>query len=152
VPLAAALLALTLAWLYLAFFTAPSPTRGVTRWAAGVTLLWGTVATLWLPWVDHIRSYRGVALQIKSTLPADAGCIAASELAAPQRAAFSFHAGIVTEPQPAVPANPPRCRYLIVQGQPRFENPPGAGWRKLADVGRPGDRGERYRLYRFQPG
>ena len=147
-----AALALTLAWLYLAFFTAPSPTRGVTRWAAGVTLLWGTVATLWLPWVDNIRSYRSVALQLKSTLPANAGCIAQRELAAPQRAALSFHADIVTEPQPAVPANPPQCRYLIVQGHPRFESSPGAGWRKLADVGRPGDRGERYRLYRFQPG
>jgi 4-amino-4-deoxy-L-arabinose transferase-like glycosyltransferase len=144
-----AALALTLAWLYLAFFTAPSPTRGVTRWAAGVTLLWGGFATLWLPWADHVKSYRSVALQLRSTLPADAGCIAQRELAAPQRAALSFHAGILTEPLTAVPANPPRCRYLIVQGHPRFENPPGAGWRKLADVGRPGDRGERYRLYRF---
>jgi 4-amino-4-deoxy-L-arabinose transferase-like glycosyltransferase len=152
-PLAfGAALALTLAWLYLGFFTAPSPTRGVTRWAAGVVLLWGCFATLWLPWADHVKSYRSVALQIKSTLPADAGCIAAVELAAPQRAALSFHAGIVTEPQPAVPAKPPQCRYLIVQGHSRFENAPGAGWRKLADVGRPGDRDERYRLYRFQPG
>src|SRR5262249_42248870 len=31
--------ALTLAWLYLAFFTAPAPSRGVTRWAAGIALL-----------------------------------------------------------------------------------------------------------------
>ncbi|MGB3934429.1 MAG: hypothetical protein WBL29_01820, partial [Burkholderiales bacterium] len=144
--------ALTLAWLYLVFFTAPAPTRGVTRWAAGLTLLWGGFATLWLPWADHVKSYRSVALQLRSTLPADAGCIAQRELAAPQRAALSFHAEILTEPLPAVLANPPKCRYLIVQGHPRFENPPGAGWRKLADVGRPGDRGERYRLYRFQPG
>jgi len=158
-PLAfGAALALSLAWLYLAFFTAPSPTRGVTRWAAGLTLLWGAVATLWLPWVDHLRSYRGVALQLRSMLPADAGCIAA-ELGAPQRAAFSYHADIVTQSRTAVPAVPPpaaapraavpACRYLIVQGDPRFENAPGAGWRKLADVGRPGDRNERYRLYRY---
>ena len=53
------------AWLYLAFFTAPSPTRGVARWAAGVALLWGTFATLWLPWADHIKSYRSVALQLQ---------------------------------------------------------------------------------------
>jgi len=145
-----AALALTLAWLYLAFFTAPAPTRGVMRWAAGLTLLWGAFATLWLPWADHLKSYRGVALQIKSALPADAGCIAAEELAPPQRAALSFHAGIVTERQAAAPESPPRCRYLIVQGNPRDENPPGPGWRKLADVGRPGDRGERYRLYRYR--
>jgi 4-amino-4-deoxy-L-arabinose transferase-like glycosyltransferase len=150
-PFAAAA-ALALAWLYLAFFTAPSPTRGVARWAAGVALLWGSFATLWLPWADHVKSYRDVALQLKSTLPANAGCIAASELAAPQRAAFSFHAGIRTEPQTAAPAAGPKCRYLIVQGHPREERAPGPGWRKLADVGRPGDRGERYRLYRYGPG
>ena len=152
-------LALMLAWLYLAFFTAPSPTRGVARWAAGLVLLWGSFATLWLPWADHVKSYRGVALQLKAALPAKAGCISGSELAAPQRAALSYHAGIVTEPLRApLPAAKgsagaiPACRLLIVQGNPLEERAPGAGWRKLADVGRPGDRGERYRLYRYGPG
>jgi 4-amino-4-deoxy-L-arabinose transferase-like glycosyltransferase len=143
-------LALTLAWLYVAFFTAPAPTRGVMRWAAGLTLLWGGFATLWLPWADHLKSYRSVALQLKSVLPADAGCIAAEELAPPQRAALSFHAGILTEPRPAMPKIPPKCRFLIVQGHPRIEKAPAPPWRKLADVGRPGDRGERYRLYRYR--
>ena len=151
-PFAVAL-ALTLAWLYLALFSAPSPTRGVTRWAAGVALLWGTFATLLMPWADHIKSYRGVALQLRSNIPADAGCIAQSELAAPQRAALSFHAGIRTEPlQAASTPGTPKCHYAIVQGHPRRETTPGPGWRKLADAGRPGDRGERYRLYRYGPG
>lgn len=65
--------ALTAGWLTLAFFSAPSPTRGVTRWAAGAALLWGTFGTLWMPWADHIKSYRGVALQLKSALPEAAG-------------------------------------------------------------------------------
>ncbi len=143
-------LALTLAWLYLAFFTAPSPTRGVTRWATGVALLWGTSATLLMPWADHIRSYRGVALQLKAGIPAGAGCIAQSELAAPQRAALSYHAGIRTEPlRPLRVSEQPKCRYLIVQGNPKEERPPGPGWRKLAEANRPADRGERYRLYRY---
>jgi len=144
-------LALTLAWLYLALFTAPSPTRGVTRWAAGVALLWGTFAMLWMPWADHVKSYRSVALQLKSSIPASAGCIAQTSLAAPQRAAFSYHAGIRTQPQAGTPGAPV-CLYAIVQGHPREEITPGPGWRKLADVGRPGDRGERYRLYRYGPG
>ena len=147
-PFAAAA-ALTLAWLYLAFYTAPSPTRGVARWAAGLVLLWGTFATLWLPWADHVKSYRSVALQLKSNLPANAGCIEQSELAAPQRAALSFHAGILTQPMQPAGATGSPCRYLIVQGHPQRETVPGPGWRKLADVGRPGDRGERYRLYRY---
>jgi 4-amino-4-deoxy-L-arabinose transferase-like glycosyltransferase len=142
-------LALTLAWLYLAFYTAPSPARSVTRWAAGVALLWGTFATLWMPWADHIKSYRSVALQLRSALPAGAPCVAQRELGAPQRAALSYHAGIRTEPWRA--ALPLKCAYLIVQGNPREERAPGPGWRKLADVGRPGDKGERYRLYRHEP-
>jgi 4-amino-4-deoxy-L-arabinose transferase-like glycosyltransferase len=144
-------LALALGWAYLMLFTAPSPTRSVTRWAAGVALLWGSFAMLWMPWADHIKSYRSVALQLKSSIPAGAGCIAQSELAAPQRAALSYHAGIRTEPLTAGGATP-NCLYAIVQGHPRREITPGPGWRKLADVGRPGDRGERYRLYRYGPG
>lgn len=147
-----AALALTLAWLTLAFGAQRSPTRGVTRWAAGVALLWGCFATLWLPWADHLKSYRSVALQLRSTLPADAGCIAGDGVAPPQRAAFSYHAAIRTVPAAAAPgATVPACRFLLVQGHPREERAPGAGWRKLADVGRPGDRGERYRLYRYDP-
>ncbi|MBI1943725.1 MAG: hypothetical protein HYS35_08670 [Betaproteobacteria bacterium] len=148
-PFAAAL-ALALAWLYLAFLTAPAPTRGVLRWAAGVALLWGSFATLLLPWADHLKSYRSVALQLRSVLPARAACVAQRSLGAPQRAALSYHAGIRTEP--ARPAATPQCDWLIVQGSPRAETAPGPGWRKLADVGRPGDRGERYRLYRRGPG
>ncbi len=143
-------LALSLAWLYLVFFTAPAATRGVTRWAAGVALLWGTFATLWLPWADYQKSYRAVALQLKSRIPADAGCIAGSGLGAPQRAALSYHAGIRTRAFDRL--KPAACRLLIVQGSPRDElGAPGAGWVKLADVGRPGDKAERYRLYRQTP-
>jgi len=143
-PFATAL-ALALAWLYLAFFTARAPSRGVTRWAAGIALLWGSFATLWMPWADHIKSYRNVALQLKAAMPAGAGCIAQREVGAPQRAALSYHADIRLEPGPG-----DRCRLLLVQGQPKNEVSPGPGWRKLAEVGRPADRGERYRLYRLQ--
>jgi len=143
-------LALTLAWLYVVFYAKRSPWRGVTRWAAGVALLWGCFATLLLPWADYLKSYRSVALQLKATIPADAGCISARELGSPQRAALSYHAGIRTEPWRA--GDPHACRYLIAQGKPREELTPGPGWHKLADVGRPGDRGERYRLYRYGPG
>lgn len=135
--------ALTLAWLWCALFTAPSPTRGVLRWAVGVALLWGTFAMLWMPWVDYQKSYQGVALQLKSRLPPAAGCISGSGFGLPQRAALSYHAGIRT----VAPRD--ECRYFLVQGQARHElDAPRGRWQKLADVGRPGDKSERYRLYR----
>jgi 4-amino-4-deoxy-L-arabinose transferase-like glycosyltransferase len=134
---------LSLAWLWCAFFTAPSPTRGVLRWAAGVALLWGSFAMLWMPWADYQKSYQGVALQLKSRLPAAPGCISGSGFGLPQRAALSYHAGIRT----VAPRD--ECRYFLVQGQARHElDAPRGRWEKLADVGRPGDKSERYRLYR----
>jgi len=135
--------ALTLAWLWCALFTVPSPMRGALRWAAGVALLWGCFALLWMPWADYQKSYRGVALQLKSRLPANAGCIAGSGFGLPQRAALSYHAGIRT----LAPGSD--CMYFLVQGQGRHElDAPRGRWEKLADVGRPGDNSERYRLYR----
>jgi 4-amino-4-deoxy-L-arabinose transferase-like glycosyltransferase len=142
-------LALMLGWLYVAFFTPPSPMRGVARWAAGVTLLWGTFAALWMPWADYQKSYGAVALQLRTKVPVDAGCIAGQDLGESQRAALSYHAALVTEPRSH--AGRDGCRLLLVQGKPRDENDgPGAGWSKLADLGRPGDRNERFRLYRLE--
>ena len=143
-------LALLAGWIYLVFCTTPAATRGVTRWAAGAALLWGTVATLWLPWADHQKSYRPVALQIKAKIPAGSRCIARSGVGSAQRAILSYHAGIRT--QPFERASPAKCLLLIVQGSARHErDAPGAGWIKLADVGRPGDKGERLRLYEYRP-
>jgi len=138
-------LVLTLGWLYVAFFTAPSPMRGVTRWAAGVALVWGCFAALLMPWADYQKSYRSVALQLRSKVPVNAGCIAGQNLGVTQRAALSYLAGLrtVTWPHAA------ECRLLLVQGRPQDERDgPDAAWTKIADVGRPGDKAERYRLYR----
>jgi hypothetical protein len=75
-PLLVALL-LTVGWVYVVFFTAPAPIRSVLRWAAGIVLLWGTVAMLWMPWVDYQKSYRSVALKLRAGIPPGSGCIAA---------------------------------------------------------------------------
>ncbi|HEY5896393.1 MAG TPA: hypothetical protein VIV54_02455, partial [Burkholderiales bacterium] len=144
-------LALALAWLYLIFFAAFTPMRSVARWAAGIVLLWGTFAALWMPWVDYQKSYRSVALQLRSKLPIAPACIAQRALGMSQAAALDYHAGIRTQPFDVV--NPAACPLVLVQGSPTHEldAPPSTGrlrWTKLADVGRPGDRAERYRLYR----
>jgi 4-amino-4-deoxy-L-arabinose transferase-like glycosyltransferase len=143
-------LALALGWLYLALFSVPSPTRGAARWAAGIALLWGTFAALWMPWTDYQKSYRSLALQIEQHIPPGTRCIAGRGVGSAQRAVLSYHAGIRT--QPFQRAHPARCPLLIVQGSPRHErDAPGPAWVKLADVGRPGDKGERLRLYQLRP-
>jgi 4-amino-4-deoxy-L-arabinose transferase-like glycosyltransferase len=142
-------LALTLGWLYLMFYTVYSPTRSIARWAAGMVLLWGAFAMLWMPWADYQKSYRSVALQLRSKVPVDGSCIAQRGLGVPQGAALDYYADI--RPRAYDFARPRACPLLLVQGSPQHEfDAPGPGWTKLADVGRPGDKGERFRLYRLQ--
>ncbi len=141
-------LALTLGWLYLIFCTTRSPMRSLLRWAAGIVLVWGSFALLWMPWADYQKSYRSVALQLRSKMPVGAGCIAQKALGVSQAAALDYHGGIRARAFDIV--RPNACPLLLVQGNPKHEfDGPGAGWVKLADVGRPGDRSERYRLYRL---
>lgn len=143
-PFATALM-LGLLWLLLVFRLPPAPSRSATRWAAGVVLFWGTFATLWMPWADHIKTYRNVALQLKAKLPSGDSCVAGRNIGVPQRAALSYHAGLrIRGPQ-----SESVCSFLVVQGTPKHErDAPGADWAKVADIGRAGDKAERFRLYR----
>jgi 4-amino-4-deoxy-L-arabinose transferase-like glycosyltransferase len=141
-------LAFAAGWVYLVFFTTRSPMRSLLRWAAGIVLLWGTGAMLLMPWADYQKSYRSVALQLRSKIPVGSACIAQKSLGVSQAAALDYHGGIRARPFDLV--RPNACPLLLVQGHPKHEfDGPGAGWVKLADVGRPGDRAERYRLYRL---
>ena len=144
--------ALAVAWLYVVFYTSFSPMRSVARWACGVVLLWGTFAMLWMPWVDYQKSYREVAVAIKAKIPPGTRCIADRALGVSQAAALDDSGGIRT--QSFDPLRPAACPVVLVQGVPDNESdaPPavsGRRWVKIADVGRPGDRAERYRLYRL---
>jgi 4-amino-4-deoxy-L-arabinose transferase-like glycosyltransferase len=140
-------LALAAAWICLIFFTERGPTRSLARWAGGIVLFWGTAAMLAMPWVDYQKSYRSVAIELRAKIPAGAGCIAQKGLGVSQAASLDYHAGI--RARIFDPLRPDTCRVLIVQGvaQEDIDDPPSASWRKLAEVGRPGDRIERYRLY-----
>ncbi|HEV3009811.1 MAG TPA: hypothetical protein VGX52_12310, partial [Burkholderiales bacterium] len=141
-------LVLAAGWVYLIFFTTRSPMRSILRWAAGIVLMWGTGAMLLMPWADYQKSYRSVALQLRSKIPVGAGCIAQRGLGVSQAAALDYHGGIRARPYDIV--RPNACPLLLVQGSPQHEfDGPGASWAKLADVNRPGDRAERYRLYRL---
>lgn len=145
----AAALALTLAWLWLVFASPRSPQRSTVHWAAGVTLCWGLMMALWLPWIDHGRSYRSVAASLKAALPAGSTCISGRSLSDSQRAAFHYFAGIKTlrEGSRAAAA----CGLFLAQGTAQRETlPAGKGWRKIWEGHRPSDRNERFRLYTRQ--
>ena len=146
-PLFGIALLATAVWGWLIVTSPRSPFRGMTNWVAGVTLFWLLATTLWLPWVEYGKTYRPLSLSLDKALPANRGCIAGTGLAEAQRASFDYFSGIRTVPQELPAAG--RCNWLLSQGSVRNdEGAPGAGWRKVWEGNRPGDRHEKFRLYR----
>src|SRR5262249_2644428 len=81
--------ACTLAWAALVAKSERSaPFRGVTFWAAGITLLWALGATLMLSWIDYGKSYRAVATALRKHVPENARCVESRGLGEAQRAIF----------------------------------------------------------------
>ena len=106
----------------------PRRLRSVARWAAGIVLLWGTFAMLWMPWADYQKSYRSVALQLRSKIPADARLHRAARTSAcRRRAALDYHAGIrAARASIARGPTPARCCSCRAAAQHEFDAP-GAG-------------------------
>jgi hypothetical protein len=101
---------------------------------------------LWLPWIDYGKSYRKVAQALQASLPKHPGCIGSEGLGEAQRAAFDYHAGIVTVR--AEIRQHQDCPLLLVQSNARLaEERPGVPWRKIWEGNRVGDRTEKFRLY-----
>jgi 4-amino-4-deoxy-L-arabinose transferase-like glycosyltransferase len=138
--------AITLAWIALVLRSARSPQRSVTFWAAGVALFWALTMLLWLPWIDYGKSYRRVANSLQAVLAKHPGCIASRGLGEAQRAAFDYHAGIVTKR--AETGARPDCPLLLLQDNTgQTETGPAGHWKKIWEGNRPGDRYEKFRLY-----
>jgi 4-amino-4-deoxy-L-arabinose transferase-like glycosyltransferase len=141
-------LAFTSAWIWLILRGERSVFRGVSFWAAGMTLLWGLAMTLILSWIDYGKSYRTVAVALKKNIPADSRCIESRGLGEAQRAVFDYHAEVVT--QRLERGAEARCSLLLVQAREGESDKLGSGWKFLWEGRRPRDR-ERFRLYQRQP-
>jgi len=139
--------AYTLFWFVVLASFRKTPMRPVVVWGAGITTIWALMATLFIGWADNVKSYRKMAVSLQQALPKQYDCLSSRDLGDSQRAMLHYHAGIVTH-RDEVPSRKRNCSLLLVQGYPLFENPPGPGWKKIWEGGRPGDKDERYRLYR----
>ena len=142
-------LLVTTAWGWLIVSSPRSVFRGMTHWAAGVTLFWLLAATLWLPWIEYGKTYRPLAASIAQLLPNDHGCIAGAGLADAQRASFDYFSKIITLPNDSAAGQ--NCDWLLTQGSVRGDDnapkSPDHAWKKIWQGNRPGDRSEKFRLY-----
>ena len=108
------------------------------RFAAASLLVWGLVMTLWLPYLDYAKSYRGVIADMQRHRPE--GCVATFDLTEPQRAVFHYFAGISK-------SDARGCRLLLVHTSSRKPPLVDPRWSLLWQGGRPGDERERFWLF-----
>ncbi|CAG4882339.1 conserved membrane protein of unknown function [Georgfuchsia toluolica] len=134
---------LTVAWAWILFGLPRSPWRSATRWAAGLTLMWGLITTLWLPWVDFAKTYRPVALSLSKVLGSNGKCVASRDVGLAQKASLRYFIGLATDP---IDKND-SCPWLLIQGASGKE-PELKGMKKTWEGNRGGDKSERLRLYR----
>jgi 4-amino-4-deoxy-L-arabinose transferase-like glycosyltransferase len=149
-PISAAFaLLMTLIWCWLIATSPRSPMRGIMHWMAGLTLFWLLVATLWMPWIDYGKTYRPLSASLAKALPAKHGCIANANLSDAVLASLDYFDGLRTVPLKSPEGK--RCDWLLTHGASGAVNADiPAGWKKIWESGRPGDRrdNEKYRLYR----
>ena len=119
-------------------------------WVAGIALCWLLLVTLFLPWIDDVKSYRQVFATLAPAL--GPGCVASWGVAESERAMLHYYDGIVTERLETRPGS--ACALILL------ENPEGrlprcsdaASWQPVWDGARPADHHEHFWLFRREPG
>ena len=135
-------LALSLIWFWMIATSPRSPMRGTMHWMAGLTLFWVLVATLLMPWIDYGKTYRSIATGMAKALPPKIDCIVNANLPNAVLGTLDYFSGIRTVPLTSTSAG--KCHWLVMYGEPRdAKKMADAGWRKVWEGKRPGDRRER---------
>lgn len=117
--------------------------------AGGVAVCWLLLMTLWLPLLDHARSYRPLLVRIAEQVPRDA-CIAAPQVPRALLAALEAMGGYRVDA--ITPAATSPCEYLLVSANERQGQPEVEGWQAVARIRRPTDRNDYTLVYRRASG
>ena len=145
-PLAA--LALTFSVAILTFRLQYWRGRGLISWVLGLQLCVGLLLTLWMPWLDAAKSYRGVFLSMQKVLPLNPTCVESVSLGESERAMLRYVVGINTQRHETV--RNPHCRFFLLEGLAQF--PPAeedfSDWTLLWTGSRPKDTREQFWLFR----
>jgi 4-amino-4-deoxy-L-arabinose transferase-like glycosyltransferase len=148
-------LAASLAWVLLVYWRLTRHPkvlwRSVVLSGAGLTLSWLLLMTLWMPAIDYSKTYRTVAHQLASRVPAG-DCVQTESLGLAQRASFAYFAHLQFTPV-AINGEQADCNWLLRQDHQRQllnaapAARPGSYWTLVWEGQRPSDRDERFRLY-----
>lgn len=146
----AAAITVTLIWGMVVFKAKRSNRAAVTDWAVGITMVWGLLMTLWLPWLDAAKSYRAMIADMQKALPARYACVTSLNVGDSQRALLDYYADIRT--QPFETTQHVDCDlYLFQDERNREKIEPGTSWKLIWQGKRAADRRESFRLYQYRP-
>ena len=113
--------------------------------ASGVALCWLLLMTLWLPLLDHARSYRPLVQRIVAQVPRG-GCVAAPGVPRPEVVALEFHGGYRVDA--LADPDSTRCRYLLQMETRARPGSAGPRWQRVGTARRPTDKQEVTAIYR----
>ncbi|MDP3688839.1 MAG: glycosyltransferase family 39 protein, partial [Sulfurimicrobium sp.] len=137
-------MALSAVWLVVVMRIKRSALRGIVNSALGITLVWGLLATIWLPWLDADKSYRAMIVSMQGSLPAHYNCIGSKQLGEPQRALLHYFAGIITLRE-EIDDN--HCELKLIQSNEDLPEHPEPGWKQIWQGRRQGDNKELFALF-----
>ena len=116
--------------------------QAVTNWAAGMTLVWALLMTLFLPWLDAAKSYRPVVEQMDAVLPSNIACIAVAKEARTARLAWSQYSRVDLK------VADDSCQYQLQQQT--LDTAAPKGWQTVWQGARPRSRNEGFELLQRQ--
>lgn len=120
----------------------------VTDWAVGMTMAWCLLMTLWLPFINHAKSYSLIMSEIQQALPSHFGCINTKDVGTPQQALLEYYTDIRAVPLEIEPRL--NCDlYLIQDSRDRDRVDPGPDWHLIWQGKRAAERKESFRLYQL---
>lgn len=96
--------------------------------ACGVAMCWLLLMTLWLPLLDHARSYRNLVERVARRLPAHAS-VAAPDLSVSLLTALQYFGDMKVDGR--TPADQSRRQYLVVSLPARDPAPTIDGWQQI---------------------
>ena len=149
----------TLAWIWLVVWRTGRNRQALWKSlvlpAAGATLCWVLLMTLWLPLLDFGRSYGPLSRSLARLVPPDSPCVLADGLSQAQIAALQYQGQLRLVRTTAlgdgpVPASQHGCRAMVVspETQPTLdERVLLTDWAYKASVSRLTDRRERLLVY-----
>ncbi len=125
--------------------------RSVVLSSGGLVLAWALLTTLWMPWLNHTRTYRDVAQQISAVLPPQYRCVETQNLGLAQRSTLAYFAGLrFSETKPGKQQH---CDFLLLQDSVanlHDAHLPDPSWVLRWQGRRVANRDERFRLYHKQ--